>query len=42
MQVKSGLNPEDRVIVVGHRFLDDGQSVKVIKNVGTPEEIFQS
>ena len=42
VQVKSGLNPEDRVIVVGHRFLDDGQSVKVIKNVGTPEEIFQS
>ena len=42
VQVKSGLNPKDRVIVVGHRFLDDGQPVKIIKNVSSPEEIFQS
>ena len=42
VQIKSGLNPEDRVIVVGHRFLDNGQPVKVIKNVSSPEEIFQS
>ncbi|HIJ57168.1 MAG TPA: efflux RND transporter periplasmic adaptor subunit [Deltaproteobacteria bacterium] len=42
VQVKSGLNPEDRVIVVGHRFLDNDQPVKVIKNVNTPEEIFES
>ena len=42
VQIKSGLNPEDRVIVVGHRFLDDGQSVKIIKNVAVPEEIFES
>ena len=42
VQVKSGLNPKDRVIVVGHRFLDNGQPVKVIKNVNTPEEIFKS
>ena len=42
VHVKTGLKPEDRVIVVGHRFLDNGQPVKVIKNVNTPEEIFES
>ena len=34
IQVTSGLNPGDRVIVDGHRLLDDGQSVEVIRNVG--------
>lgn len=42
VHVKTGLKPKDRVIVVGHRFLDNGQPVKVIKNVNTPEEIFES
>lgn len=39
VQVTSGLKPGDRAIVVGHRFLDDGQPVKVIKNVSDPREI---
>jgi membrane fusion protein (multidrug efflux system) len=39
VQVTSGLKPGDRVVVVGHRFLDDGQPVKVIKNVSNPREI---
>jgi membrane fusion protein (multidrug efflux system) len=39
VQVTSGLKPGDRVVVVGHRFLDDGQPVKVIKNVSDPREI---
>ena len=39
VQVTSGLKPGDRVIVVGHRFLDEGQEVKIIKNVSDPREI---
>ena len=42
VQVTAGLKPEERVIVVGHRFLDDGQVVKVIKNVSHPREILES
>lgn len=41
VQVTSGLKPGERVIVVGHRFLDDGQAVKVIKNVSNPREILK-
>ncbi|MFC1533673.1 efflux RND transporter periplasmic adaptor subunit [Thermodesulfobacteriota bacterium] len=39
IQVKSGLEPGEKVIVVGHRLLDDGQSVEVIKTVSDPREI---
>ena len=42
VHVEAGLNPGERVIVVGHRFLDDGQAVKVIKNVSHPSEILKS
>ncbi len=42
VQVTAGLKPEERVIVVGHRFLDDGQVVEVIKNVSHPREILES
>ena len=42
VHVKSGLKPGERVVVVGHRFLDDGQAVNVIKNVRRPDEIFTS
>ena len=42
VHVKSGLKPGERVVVVGHRFLDDGQAVNVIKNVRRPDEIFAS
>ena len=41
VQITSGLKPGERVIVVGHRFLDDGQAVKVIKNVSNPQEILK-
>jgi len=40
VQVLSGLEPGERVIVVGHRFLDNGQGVEVMKNVSRPSEIF--
>lgn len=42
VQVKSGLMPGERVVVVGHRFLDDGQAVSVIKNVKDAAEILES
>jgi len=42
VHVEAGLNPGDRVIVVGQRFLDDGQAVKIIKNVSDPSEILSS
>ncbi len=41
VQVRSGLNPGERAIVVGHRLLDDGRSVEVIKNVSNPREILK-
>jgi len=41
VQVTSGLEAGDRVIVVGHRLLDDGQEVEVIKNVSNPNEILK-
>jgi membrane fusion protein (multidrug efflux system) len=42
IQVKSGLNIGDKVIIVGHRQVDEGQAVQVIKNVTDPEEILKS
>ena len=42
VQVASGLKPGERVIVVGHRFLDDDQPVNVIKNVSDAREILKS
>jgi len=41
VHITSGLNADDRVIVVGHRLLDDGQQVEVIKNVIDPSEILK-
>ena len=39
VQVTSGLAADERVIVVGHRFLDNGQPVEVIQNVSNAQEI---
>ncbi|MFW6147695.1 MAG: efflux RND transporter periplasmic adaptor subunit [Thermodesulfobacteriota bacterium] len=39
MHITSGLHPGEKVIVVGHRLLDDGQAVEVIRNVTDPTEI---
>jgi RND family efflux transporter MFP subunit len=41
VQVTSGLSPGEKVIVVGHRLLDNGQEVEVIKNVNDPSEILK-
>jgi len=42
VHVKSGLTPGERVIIVGHRLLDEGQKVDIIKNVTDPQEILES
>jgi membrane fusion protein (multidrug efflux system) len=42
VQIETGLEPGERVIIVGHRFVDDGQPVDIIKNVTRPSEILQS
>jgi membrane fusion protein (multidrug efflux system) len=39
VQVTSGLAAGERVVVVGHRFLDNGQPVEVIQNVSNAQEI---
>lgn len=41
VQVTSGLKAGERVIVVGHRLLDDGQLIEVVKNVNDPREILK-
>jgi hypothetical protein len=40
--VVSGLTPGEKVIVVGHRLLDEGQEVNVIKVVRDPSKILDS
>ncbi|MFC1837954.1 efflux RND transporter periplasmic adaptor subunit [Thermodesulfobacteriota bacterium] len=42
IQVTKGLEPDDRIIIVGHRVLEDGQKVDVIKMVKDPREILNS
>jgi hypothetical protein len=39
--VTSGLRDGEKVIVVGQRFLNDGQEVEVIKDVSDPGEILK-
>ncbi len=39
VQIKSGLKPGERVIVIGHKSVNDGDKVKVIRQVKNPEEI---
>jgi membrane fusion protein (multidrug efflux system) len=39
VHIISGLSANDKVIVVGHRLLNDGQSIEVIKNVSDVREI---
>ncbi len=41
VEVKQGLQPDDRVIIVGHRSVKDGDPVQVIRSVEDPEEIVQ-
>ena len=42
IQVARGLQPMENVIVVGHRLLEDGQPVDVLKTVNHPREIVES
>jgi membrane fusion protein (multidrug efflux system) len=42
VHITSGLKAGEKVIAVGHRLLDDGQEVEVIRNVANPNEILRS
>ena len=39
IQVVSGLKAGDRLVIVGHRLLEEGQLVDVVQNVNSPQEI---
>lgn len=41
MQITRGLTKGDRVIVVGHRSVDEGQEVKVVRTVTDAEDLFR-
>lgn len=41
VQVTSGLSPGEKVIVVGHRMVEDGEALEVIQNVDDPREILK-
>lgn len=40
-QVKTGLTAGDQVIVVGHRNVNDGQKVQIVRQVDDPKELLQ-
>jgi len=39
VEITKGLSPGDKVIVVGHRSVNDGQTVNIVRTVKDPEEI---
>ena len=39
VHITSGISAKDKIIVVGHRLLNDGQPIEVIKNVSDVQEI---
>ncbi len=41
IEIKKGLAKGDRVIVVGHRNVDEGQEVNVVRAVSDPEDLFK-
>ena len=41
IEIKKGLDKGDRVIVVGHRNVDEGQEVNVVRTVSDPEDLFK-
>jgi RND family efflux transporter MFP subunit len=41
VEVKQGLNPGDQVIVVGHRSVNDGDKVNVVRTTENPKDILK-
>jgi membrane fusion protein (multidrug efflux system) len=41
VRIPQGLNPGERVVVVGHRIVEDGEQVHVTKTIHDMGEIFQ-
>ena len=42
VHITSGIKNGEKIIIVGHRLLDNDQAVEVIKNVSNPNEILKS
>lgn len=41
IEITKGIQPGDRVIVVGHRSVSEGQEVNVVRTVTDPEDLFK-
>lgn len=41
VQITAGLNPGDRILIEGHRDVEDNQNVTVIKTLSSPDELIQ-
>ncbi len=41
MQITKGVKPGDRVIVVGHRSVNDGREINIVRTVSDPEELLK-
>jgi len=41
LEITKGIQPGDRVIVVGHRSVSEGQEVNVVRTVTDPEDLFK-
>lgn len=41
MEISKGLAQGDRVVVIGHRSVDEGQEVNVVRTVSDPEDLFK-
>ena len=41
IEIEKGLSKGDRVIVVGHRNVDEGQEVNVVRTVSDSEDLFK-
>ncbi len=41
VQITGDIKPQDKVIVVGHRNLEDGQMIKIIQTITDPESLYK-
>jgi hypothetical protein len=39
VQITAGLNPGDKLLIEGHRDVEDNQKVKIIKTLTSPSEL---
>ena len=41
IEISKGLKKGDRVIVVGHRDIDEGQEINIVRSISDPEDLFK-